>query len=92
MSSAIIEATTAAIASNPFAVSRGESVGIKAYGLTGSDTVTIQVLVSSVNQWQDVLGPSGILTATAYQTTINASGTYRAVKTATAALAGVDID
>jgi hypothetical protein len=30
--------------------------------------------------------------ATAYQTTINASGTYRAVKSATAALSGVDID
>ena len=58
MGSAIIEATTAAIASNPFTVSRGETVGIKAFGLAGAETVIIQVLVSSVNQWQDVLGAS----------------------------------
>jgi len=88
---AIIEATTAAKASQPFVVQRGDTVGVKAYGLAGAETAVIQVLGSN-NVWQDVLGTSGTLTATAYQSTINASGTYRVSKAETFALSGVDID
>lgn len=88
---AIIEATTDAKSSQPFVVQRGQTVGVKAYGLALAETAVIQTLGSN-NVWQDVIGASGTLTATAYQSTINASGTYRVSKSATAALSGVDID
>ena len=88
---AIIEATTEGNASNPFVVQRGEVVGVKAFGLAGSETAVIQTLNSS-GTWSDILDPSGTLTATAYQSRIQASGTYRVRKSATAGLAGVDID
>jgi hypothetical protein len=88
---AIIVATTEAKASNPFVVQRGESVGVSAYGLATDETAVIQRLNSS-GSWSDILDESGTLTATEYQTTISASGTYRVNKSATAGLAGVDID
>jgi hypothetical protein len=89
--SAIIEATTEAKSSNPFVVNRGETVGVKAFGLAGSETAVIKTLASN-GQWQDVLDVSGTLTATAYQSRIQASGIYCVTKSATAGLAGVDID
>jgi len=82
-----IQATTAAATSNPFRVEATESVGVKAYGLTGAETVKIQVDRGDGN-FQDLLDASGTLTATAYQSTITASGTYRLVKTATDAASG----
>jgi len=82
-----IQATTAAAASKPFRVEATESVGVKAYGLAGAETVKIQVDQGDGN-FQDILDASGTLTATEYQTRIVASGTYRLVKTATIAAAG----
>jgi hypothetical protein len=88
---AIIEATTAARASHPFVVQRGETVGVSAFGLSGEEIAVIQRLNSNAS-WSDILDESGTLTSTAYQASITSSGTYRVNKSATAGLAGVDID
>ena len=87
----VIAATTEAKESHPFTVQRGERVGFKAYGLAGAETVKLQVM-NGDDSWSDVIDASGTLTATAYQNTITASGKYRLVKTATAGVAGADID
>lgn len=82
-----IQATTSAETSKPFRVDGDESVGVKAYGLAGSETVKIQVDRGD-GEFQDILDTSGTLTATAYQSKIQAEGLYRLVKTATASAAG----
>lgn len=82
-----IQSTTAVEASKPFRVEAAESVGVIAYGLATDETVKIQVDRGD-GEFQDILDASGTLTATAYQSSITASGTYRLVKTATAAASG----
>ncbi len=87
----VISARTAAATSHSFAVQRGENVGVTAYGLAGSETVTIQKQ-NGDNTWSDCIGDGAILTATSYQSTIKASGIYRLVKTLTLSPSGADID
>lgn len=82
-----IQSTTLTATSKPFNVKADESVGVIAYGLATSETVKIQVDRGD-GEFQDILDASGTLTATAYQSSITASGTYRLVKTATAAASG----
>jgi len=82
-----IEATTAAATSKPFRVEATESVSVKAYGLAGAETVKIQIDRGD-GEFQDILAVSGTLTSAEYQSSIIASGTFRLVKTATAAASG----
>lgn len=81
----IIESKTQAEVSNPFRVTAGESVSVKAWGLAGGETVTIQIERGD-GEFQDVL--DGVLTATAYQQRIISEGLYRLSKSATAGAAG----
>jgi hypothetical protein len=87
----VISARTAAATSHSFAVQRGETVGVTAYGLDDAETVTIQKQ-NGDNTWSNCVGDGAVLTATVYQSRIQASGIYRLVKTLTVAAAGADID
>lgn len=86
----LIKATTSAETSNPFVVQRGERVGVTAFGLAGNETAKLQ-RDNGNGQFADVID-NGTMTATDYQVTIVASGTYRAVKSSTASPAGVSYD
>lgn len=89
--SVLIEGTTSAKLSNPFIVQRGQIVGLSAWGLGVGETAVVQRL-NGDNSWTDITDPSGTMTDTEFQIKVNASGTYRVSKAATAARSGVDID
>ena len=82
----LIDRQTAAATSFPFKVSIGSNPALTASGLAGAETVTLQVLTG--DSWDNAKNSSGAditLTATSPQHTILAEGTYRVVKTSTAA-------
>jgi len=73
-----------AATSKPFHVRGDESIGVKAYGFSGSENIVIQVDRGD-GEFQDIIATSGTLTSTAYQTTISAEGTYRLYRASGAA-------
>ena len=83
----LINALTAAVTDSPrIIVGRLESVGVKASGLAGAETVVIEVSVNGA--WVTAT----TLTATAFTATITASGIYRVTKGSSAGAVTVVAD
>lgn len=87
----IIEAKTAAEDSEEFLVLRGETVGVSAYGLAGAEEVKVQ-RKNGDGTFRNTAGAGSVMTVSAPNVSIAASGIYRVSKPVTVGLCGVDID
>ena len=87
----ILPPTTEIAESNPFRVLPDQRIGVEAFGLAGAETVIIHRDHGN-NVFAPLEAVAGTMTATAMQTSIQISGLYKLVKTATVGAAGASIN
>ena len=93
MTDLLIMPTTAVAASLPFRVTAGMPIAVRAWGLAGAETMTIQISRGDGTEvFDNIVGDSGTLTAAIPQSAILVGGLFRLIKTATASAAGASKD